>query len=169
MCLAGASTEVGGPGALTRAGSFVDGTGAGALAVVGGRRPSLAFSFVGLRCAADNLAPLPAEVDSAVGVSRSGTVAVLTWNPAADSTASLVLRGHPSRLILEKLGSEDTVVLVDDFVGTGDTVNRTMMPLGGYRLPRRCVNMASSNSAGFMGPLPKRREPRAVTLWARSS
>ena len=40
MCLAGASTEVGGPGALTRGGSFVDGTGAGPLAVVAGRRPS---------------------------------------------------------------------------------------------------------------------------------
>ena len=51
MCLAGASTAVGGPGALMRGGSFVDGTNAGPLTVLGGRRPSISFSFIGFRCA----------------------------------------------------------------------------------------------------------------------
>jgi hypothetical protein len=79
MCLSGASTAVGGPGALTRGGSFVDGPNAGPLAVLGGRRPSFAISFLGLRCARPMLEPLPAEVDSGVRVSRNGTDAVLTW------------------------------------------------------------------------------------------
>jgi len=51
MCLSGASTAVGGPGALTRGGSFVDRTDAGPLAVVGLIRPSLTFTFIGFRCA----------------------------------------------------------------------------------------------------------------------
>lgn len=51
MCLSGASTDVGGPGALMRGGSFVDGPNAGPLTVLGGRRPSLTFSFIGFRCA----------------------------------------------------------------------------------------------------------------------
>jgi len=51
MCLTGASTSVGGPGALMRGGSFVDGANAGPLTVLGGRRPSLSFSFMGFRCA----------------------------------------------------------------------------------------------------------------------
>jgi hypothetical protein len=51
MCLSGASEAVGGPGALMRGGSFVDGTNAGPLTVLGGRRPSLSSSFIGLRCA----------------------------------------------------------------------------------------------------------------------
>jgi formylglycine-generating enzyme required for sulfatase activity len=50
MCLAGASTSPGGPGALTRGGSFVDGVNAGPLAVNAGRRPSNAISFIGFRC-----------------------------------------------------------------------------------------------------------------------
>lgn len=29
---------------------------------------------------------------------------------------------HPSQIVLEKLGADDTLVLVDDFVGTGDSV-----------------------------------------------
>ena len=51
MCLAGASTAVGGPGALMRGSSFVDGPSAGPLSVLGARRPSLTFSFIGFRCA----------------------------------------------------------------------------------------------------------------------
>ncbi len=51
MCLSGASTAVGGPGALTRGGSFVDDTNAGPLAVLGVFRPSVTFSFIGFRCA----------------------------------------------------------------------------------------------------------------------
>ena len=107
MCLAGASTDVGGPGALTRGGSFVDGTGAGPLAVVGGRRPSLAFSFVGLRCAAETPGPLPAEVDNGVRVSRSGSDAVIQWNLAAGATASGVLRGHVSELPVGGAGADE--------------------------------------------------------------
>jgi hypothetical protein len=56
MCLAGASTLPGGPGALTRGGSFVDGVSAGPLTVNAGRRPPIALSFIGFRCA--RLSPL---------------------------------------------------------------------------------------------------------------
>jgi len=51
MCLSGASTAVGGPGALMRGGSFVDGTNAGPLTVLGARRTPVTFSFIGFRCA----------------------------------------------------------------------------------------------------------------------
>jgi len=107
MCLAGASTEAGGPGALTRGGSFVDGTGAGPLAVVAGRRPSLTFGFIGFRCAAENSGPLPAEVDNGVRVSRSGSDAVLRWNVAAGATTSAVLRGHVSGLPVGRAGADE--------------------------------------------------------------
>ncbi len=50
MCFAGASTAVGGPGALVRGGSFVDGTSAGPLSVLGAFRPSVIFGFIGFRC-----------------------------------------------------------------------------------------------------------------------
>jgi hypothetical protein len=129
MCLAGASTEVGGPGALTRGGSFVDGTGAGPLAVVAGRRPSLAFSFVGLRCAAESPGPLPAEVDNGVRVSRSGSDAVLTWNVADGATASGVLRGHLLELPVGSRSADERCLVANsgadtlldpEFPATGD-------------------------------------------------
>jgi formylglycine-generating enzyme required for sulfatase activity len=51
MCLSGASTTANGPGALSRGGSFVDGTKAGPLTVLGGRLPSFSLSLIGFRCA----------------------------------------------------------------------------------------------------------------------
>lgn len=51
MCLAGAGIVAGGPGALTRGGSFVDGAGAGPFAILGARRPTVTFGFLGFRCA----------------------------------------------------------------------------------------------------------------------
>ena len=51
MCLAGASTVDTGPGALLRGGDFGSGSPAGPLAVFGFYEPSLAFGFVGFRCA----------------------------------------------------------------------------------------------------------------------
>jgi hypothetical protein len=107
MCLVGASTAVGGPGALTRGGSFVDGPGAGPLSVVGGRRPSVSSGLVGFRCARPAPAPLPAEVDNGVRVARSGTNAVLTWNVAAGATTSQVLRGHLSELPVGPGGADE--------------------------------------------------------------
>ena len=107
MCLAGASTDVGGPGALTRGGSFVDGTGSGPLAVVAGRRPSVTLSFVGFRCTVESPGPLPAEVDNGVRVSRSGSDAVIRWNIAAGATASAVLRGHVSALPVGSAGADE--------------------------------------------------------------
>ena len=107
MCLSGASTAVGGPGALTRGGSFVDGSGAGPLSVLGGRRPSVASGLVGFRCARPAPVALPEEVDNGVRVSRSGKDAVLTWNAAAGATASQVLRGHLSGLpVGERLNAD---------------------------------------------------------------
>jgi len=107
MCLAGASTDLGGPGALTRGGSFVDGTGAGPLAVVAGRRPSVTFGFIGFRCAAERPGPPPAEVDNGVRVSRSGSDAVLRWNVASGATTSAVLRGHVSGLPVGRAGADE--------------------------------------------------------------
>jgi hypothetical protein len=51
MCLTGASTLPGGPGALLRGGDFRNRTGAGPLAVVGSGTPFSAARFVGFRCA----------------------------------------------------------------------------------------------------------------------
>src|SRR6185436_20050053 len=107
MCLSGASTAVGGPGALTRGGSFADGPSAGPLAVLGGRRPSFSSGFVGFRCARAASLPLPTEVDNGVRVSRSGTDAVLTWNVAVDATASQVLRGLVSGLPVGPGGADE--------------------------------------------------------------
>jgi hypothetical protein len=128
MCLAGASTEVGGPGALTRGGSFVDGTGSGPLAVVAGRRPSLPFSFVGFRCAALNPGPLPAEVDDGVRVSRSGSDAVIRWNLAVGATASAVLRGHVSSLPVGRAGADERCLVSNS---GADTLTDPELPAGG--------------------------------------
>jgi hypothetical protein len=116
MCLSGASTDVGGPGALTRGGSFVDGPGAGPLAVVGGRRPSFSSGLVGFRCARPG--PRPAEVDNAVRVSRSGRDAVLTWNVAADATASQVLRGRLSGLPVGPGGADEQCLVENSELST---------------------------------------------------
>jgi len=51
MCLAGASTESFGPGALFRGGSWSSDTEAGAFAVFARRNPSDSFLDVGYRCA----------------------------------------------------------------------------------------------------------------------
>jgi hypothetical protein len=118
MCLAGASTAVGGPGALTRGGAFVDGPGAGPLSVVGGRRPSVSSGLVGFRCARPAPLPLPAEVDNGVRVSRSGTDAVLSWNVAAGSTASQVLRGHLSGLPVGPGGADEQCLIENSELST---------------------------------------------------
>jgi len=51
MCLSGASEATGGPGALIRGGSFVDGANAGPLSILGAIRTITTFSFIGFRCA----------------------------------------------------------------------------------------------------------------------
>lgn len=52
QCFAGADTvSTGGPGALVRGGHFIDGTGAGPLAVVGSNQPKFSFFRIGFRCA----------------------------------------------------------------------------------------------------------------------
>jgi formylglycine-generating enzyme required for sulfatase activity len=61
MCLAGANTTGGGPGALLRGGDHRIRAGAGPLAVVGSGAPSSARDFIGFRCARD-LAPVPAAI-----------------------------------------------------------------------------------------------------------
>jgi hypothetical protein len=111
MCLSGASAAVGGPGAPTRGGSLVDGPGAGPLAIVVGRRPSVATGLIGFRCARPTPEPVPAEVDGGVRVSRSGSSAVL-WN-ADGATASEVLRGHVSGLPVGSAGADERC-LVDN-------------------------------------------------------
>ena len=128
MCLAGASTDIGGPGALTRGGSFVDGTGAGPLAVVAGRRPSVTLGFVGFRCAAANPGPLPAEVDNGVRVSRSGSDAVLTWNVAAGAVTSSVLRGHVSGLPVGRAGADERCLVSNS---PSNTFTDAEIPAGG--------------------------------------
>jgi formylglycine-generating enzyme required for sulfatase activity len=51
MCLFGASTAAGGPGALLRGGDFRSGSSAGPLAVVGSGGPFNSRVFIGFRCA----------------------------------------------------------------------------------------------------------------------
>ena len=51
MCLLGASTTIGGPGALLRGGDFRNGPSAGPLAVVGSGGPFSSRVFIGFRCA----------------------------------------------------------------------------------------------------------------------
>ncbi len=50
MCLFGASSTAGGPGALLRGGDFRNGSSAGPLAVVGSGVPSSSRVFIGFRC-----------------------------------------------------------------------------------------------------------------------
>jgi hypothetical protein len=128
MCLAGASTEAGGPGALTRGGSFVDGTGAGPLAVVGGRRTATTFSFIGFRCTSENPGPLPAEVDNGVQVSRNGSDAVIRWNIADGATASGILRGHVRELPVGRAGADERCLAASS---GGDTLTDAELPAGG--------------------------------------
>ena len=148
MCLAGASTEVGGPGALTRGGSFVDGTGAGPLAVVGGRRPAVTSSFIGFRCAADNPGPVPAEVDDSVRVSRTGSDAVIRWSVAAGATASTVLRGHVSGLPVGRPGTDERCLISNS---GADTLTDHDVPAGGdaFWYLVRGENAAGSGPYGF--------------------
>jgi len=150
MCLAGASTLAGGPGALTRGGSFVDGTGAGALAVVGGRRTAITFNFIGFRCAGEGTGPLPAEADNGLGVSRNGSEAVLTWNIAAGATASAVLRGHVSGLPVGRPGADERCLAAS--VGS-DTLTDPELPASGdaFWYLVRGENAAGNGPYGFEG------------------
>jgi hypothetical protein len=150
MCLAGASTDAGGPGALTRGGSFVDGTGAGPLAVVGGRRPSFAFSFVGFRCAGENPGPLPAEVDNGFRVTRSGSDAVLRWIVAAGATTSGVLRGHVSGLPVGRAGADERCLVTNS---EADTLTDPELPASGdaFWYLVRGENVLGNGPYGFEG------------------
>lgn len=148
MCLAGASTAAGGPGALTRGGSFVDGTGAGPLAVVGGRRPAITFGFIGFRCAVDNPGPVPAEVDNGVRVSQNGADAVISWNIAAGATASAVLRGHVSELPVGSAGADERCLVSNSGL---DTATDSELPASGdaFWYLVRGENAAGSGPYGF--------------------
>jgi hypothetical protein len=150
MCLAGASTDVGGPGALTRGGSFVDGTGAGPLAVVGGRKPSVTFSFVGFRCTGENPGPLPAEVDNGFRLSRSGSDAVLRWNVAAGATTSAVLRGHVSGLPVGSAGADERCLVAHS---EADTLTDPELPASGdaFWYLVRGENVLGNGPYGFEG------------------
>ena len=150
MCLAGASTDAGGPGALTRGGSFVDGTGAGPLAVVAGRRPSVTFGFVGFRCAVENAGPLPAEVDNGVRVSRSGSDAVIRWSVAAGATTSAVLRGHVSGLPVGKAGADERCLVSNS---AADTLTDPELPASGdgFWYLVRGANELGNGPYGFEG------------------
>ena len=148
MCLAGASTEAGGPGALTRGGSFVDNTGAGPLAVVAGRRPGITFGFIGFRCAVENPGVLPTEVDNGVRVSQNGADAVISWNVAAGATASAVLRGHVSELPVGSAGADERCLVSNS---GADTLTDHDVPAGGdaFWYLVRGENAAGSGPYGF--------------------
>jgi hypothetical protein len=150
MCLSGASTAVGGPGALTRGGSFVDGPSAGPLAVNGGRRPSFSISFIGFRCARPTLEFLPAEVDSGVRVSRNGTDAVLTWNVASGATASGVMRGHVSGLPVGPGGADEECLAENS--GFSTLTDRDLPAAGdSFWYLVRGENGSGNGSYGFEG------------------
>jgi formylglycine-generating enzyme required for sulfatase activity len=59
MCFAGASTALGGPGALLRGGDYRSRSSAGPLAVVGSGGPSSSARFVGFRCVREPSRALP--------------------------------------------------------------------------------------------------------------
>ena len=63
-------------------------------------------------------ASLPAEVDSGVRVSRSGSDAVITWNVATRATASTVLRGRVSGLPVGSGGADEQCLADDNEVRT---------------------------------------------------
>jgi hypothetical protein len=159
MCLAGASTAVGGPGAPTRGGSFVDGTGAGPLAVVAARRPSVTFSFIGFRCTRENPGPLPAEVDNGFRLSRSGSNAVLKWNVAAGATTSSVLRGHVSGLPVGTVGADERCLVTHS---GADTLTDPELPAGGdaFWYLVRGENLLGNGPYGFEGLHGLPGEPR---------
>lgn len=150
MCLSGANTAAGGPGALTRGGSLIDGPGAGPLAVVGARRPSNSNGFTGFRCAAENPGPLPAEVDDGVRVSRSGSAAVLSWNVAAGATTSAVLRGHVSELPVGSAGTDERCLVADS---GADTFTDPELPVRGdaFWYLVRGENVLGPGPYGFEG------------------
>ena len=64
--------------------------------------------------------PPPGEVDAGVQVSLSEGVATITWNPAAGSTGSDVLRGYVSGLPVGP-GGGDEVCLENGIAGTSTT------------------------------------------------
>ena len=150
MCLSGASTAVGGPGALTRGGSFVDGPGAGPLAVLGGHRPSFSTGLVGFRCARPAAVPLPAEVDNGVRVSRSGRDAVLTWNAAAGATDSQVLRGNLSGLPVGPGGADEQCLVENSELST---LTDSEIPVSGdgFWYLVRGENVSGAGPYGFEG------------------
>jgi hypothetical protein len=150
MCLAGASPGVGGPAALTRGGSFVDGVGAGPLAVVGGRRPAVTFNFIGFRCASDAPGPLPAQVDDGVRMSRSASNVVITWNMADGALTSQVLRGHVSGLpVGSHVAGERCLIDNTEF----NTLTDSELPAmgDGFWYLVRGGNAAGHGSYGFEG------------------
>jgi hypothetical protein len=150
MCLSGASTVIGGPGALTRGGSLADGPGAGPLAVSGGRRPSVPFGVIGFRCARNAPEPLPAEVDNGVRASRSGSTAVLTWNVADGASRSSVLRGLVSGLPVGAGGSGERC-LVDNTELSAIT-DAELPPVGdSFWYLVRGENVSGNGSYGFEG------------------
>jgi hypothetical protein len=71
-------------------------------------------------------------VPYSLSAGRSGDSMLYQFKVAnsLDGKSNEKLFVHPSKLILEKLDSEDTVVLVDDFVATGDTVIESWNDLG---------------------------------------
>jgi hypothetical protein len=103
--------------------------------------------------------PLPAEVDNGVRASRSGSVAVLTWNVAAGATASDVLRGHVRGLPVGSGGAAEQC-LADDFTIDSLADREIPAPGDGFWYLIRGANACGSGPYGFeviQGALPAPR------------
>ena len=150
MCFSGASSTAASPGALLRGGDFRNRTSAGPLAVVASGGPFNSARFVGFRCAAENPAPLPAEVDNGFRVSRIGSVAVLRWNVASGSTSSGVLRGHVNRLPVGSVESGERCLVADS---EADTLTDPELPASGdaFWYLIRGENVLGAGPYGFEG------------------
>jgi hypothetical protein len=150
MCFSGASPAAASPGALLRGGDFRNRASAGPLAVVASGGPFNSARFVGFRCAADNPAPLPAEVDNGFRVSRVGSSAVLRWNVASRATASGVLRGHVNRLPVGSEGSDERCLVADS---AGNTLTDPELPADGdaFWYLVRGENILGAGPYGFEG------------------
>jgi len=81
MCLAGADPAATTPGALIRGGRFAPGGAAsGAFAILADNAPTVSAKFIGFRCGSCEASIQAAEVNESVVVSRSASIATISWD-----------------------------------------------------------------------------------------
>ena len=107
------------------------------------------------------LAPPPGEVDNGVRVTRLGGSAVLTWNMAAGSTRSDVVRGLLSRLPVGPGGSDE--VCIDNISGVSLTDATNPAAGAGFWYLVRGENACGQGPFGFAALGGATRVPEVTT------